>query len=167
MNKKGNALRWARYQYIKLLRINDTPEKVAGGLALGAALGILPSFGLGVIIALLLAGVLKVNRVSAVIGTLVMNPWTTPFFWGTSYIAGSLILGYDLSETIKVIEQLKSQGDLWANLLGRRLILPYVIGNAVVTVFASAFFYVVGLYSVRAYRRAKARRKARKTRMNY
>lgn len=167
MNKRGGFKRWARFQYIKLLRINDTPEKIAGGLALGVALGVLPSFGLGVIIALLVAGRLGVNRASAVIGTLVMNPWTAAFFWAASYLVGSLLLGYDLSETIKVIEGLKGQQDLWANILGKRLLLPYVIGNALVTAFTAAFFYVAGLYSVRAYRRARSKRRARKARMDY
>ncbi len=171
MNKRGGLWsgfkRWARYQYIKLLRINDTPEKIAGGLALGVAIGVLPSFGLGVIVAVLVAGRIGVNRASAVIGTLVMNPWTAAFFWAASYLVGALLLGYDLSETIKVIEGLRSQQDLWANILGKRLILPYIIGNAFVTAFTAAFYYVVGFYSVRAYRRAKARRRARKTKINY
>jgi len=167
MNRKGGIARWARYQYVRLLRINDTPEKIAGGLALGVAIGILPSFGLGIIVAVFVAGFIGVNKASALIGTLIMNPWTAPFFWGVSYLAGSLLLGNDLSGAITVVRELKGQGDLWENLLAQRLLFPYIAGNAVVTAASAAFSYVAGIYTVRAYRRAKARRRASKTKMNY
>jgi uncharacterized protein len=167
MNRKGGVARWARYQYVKLLRINDTPEKIAGGLALGVAIGILPSFGLGIIVAVFVAALIRVNKVSALIGTLIMNPWTAPFFWGVSYLAGSLMLGNDLSGAISVVRELKGQGDLWENLLAKRLLLPYIAGNAVVTAASAAFSYVACIYTVRTYRRAKARRRAGKTKMNY
>lgn len=152
---------WLRYHYLRLVRLNDSPEKIAGGLALGAALGILPTFGLGVILVLFLAGPFKVNRVSAVIGTLVMNPWTAPFFWALSYLAGSMMLGNHLSDTISVIKSINTSTGLWKNILANRLLLPYIIGNVVVTAMASALFYVAGLYFVKAYRKMKKGRKGR------
>ncbi|HLB25246.1 MAG TPA: DUF2062 domain-containing protein [Nitrospirota bacterium] len=159
---KRDCRRWLKYQHVKLSRLNDTPEKVAGGLAVGVILGILPTFGLGVIIAVFIAGPLKVNKAAAIIGTFVMNPWTSPFFWGLSYLAGSLALGYSLPETIAVIKMLKTHGDLWENILAQRLLLPYVIGNAIVMASAAACFYVGGLYGVKAYRAAKKKRLIKK-----
>lgn len=157
--KNGNRVRrWLKLQYIKVVRLQDSPEKIAGGLALGVALGILPSFGLGIIIALFTAGLFRVNKASAVIGTLVMNPWTATFFWALSYLAGSLILGQDLRETIAIIKTLKGHSDLWRSLVGSRLLLPYIIGNILVTAASSAVFYVGGLYTVREYRKLKKHR---------
>jgi len=156
------ARRWLRYQYLRVVRQNDSPERIAGGLALGVALGILPSFGLAIVIVIFLAGWMRLNRASGVIGTLIMNPWTTPFFWAVSYLAGSLVLGYDLSGTLEVIAELKSEGDLWSNLAAKRLLVPYAIGNLIVTAGASAFFYVVGFWAVRGYRRAKKERALRR-----
>lgn len=157
--RDGRRLRrWLRYQYVRLIRINDSPEKIAGGLALGVALGVLPSFGLGIVIALFTAGLFRVNRVSAVLGTLVMNPWTATFFWALSYLSGSLVMGQDLHETIALVRTLKGQPDLWKSLVGGRLLLPYIIGNVLVTVAASATFYMGALYVVRGYRKAKLHR---------
>jgi len=149
--------RWLRYQYTRLLRQNDEPEKIAAGLALGVALGILPTFGLGVLIAIFVSGALRVNRVSAVVGTLVMNPWTAPFFWALSYLCGSMVMGDNLAETVGIVKSLRSHSDLWESLLARKLILPYAIGNALITLAASGFFYMAGLYGIRAYRKAKRR----------
>jgi uncharacterized protein len=155
--RKKSPGRWMRHQYLKLVRINDSAEKIAGGLALGVVLGILPTFGLGIIIAIFLAAPLKLNRASAVIGTLIMNPWTAPFVWALSYLAGSLILGYDLSDTLGELRRLSAHPGLWRSLMTGRLIKPYVIGNLVVTAALAAFFYAVCLFSVRAYRNAKKR----------
>ncbi|MBI5189666.1 MAG: DUF2062 domain-containing protein [Nitrospirae bacterium] len=161
--RNGNRIRrWLKLQYVRVVRLQDSPEKIAAGLALGVALGILPSFGLGIIIALFTAGIFRVNKASAVIGTLIMNPWTATFFWALSYLAGSLILGQDLRETIELIKTLKGHTDLWKSLVGSRLLLPYIIGNMLVTVAASAMFYVGGLYTVREYRKLKKHRLERK-----
>jgi uncharacterized protein len=161
--RKNSPGRWVRYQYLKLVRINDSAEKIAGGLALGVVLGILPTFGLGIIIAIFLAAPLKLNRASAVIGTLVMNPWTAPFVWALSYLAGSLLLGYNLNDTLTVIRSLNSHPGMWRSLMTGRLIMPYIIGNLIVMAAGASFFYVVGLFSVRAYRNAKKRNLSEKT----
>jgi len=167
MNKNRRVKRafkhWARYQYLRLVRQNDSPEKIAAGLALGVVLGVLPTFGLGIIMAIFLAGALKVNRTSAVLGTLVMNPWTATFFWAASYLIGSLVLGYNLSETIGVIKNIKSHSDLWGNILAQRLLLPYIVGNMLVSAGSAAFVYVAGLYSVRIYREARRKNRSGKS----
>jgi uncharacterized protein len=161
--QKNSPRRWVRYQYLKLVRINDSAEKIAGGLALGVVLGILPTFGLGIIISIFLAAPLKLNRASAVIGTLVMNPWTAPFVWTLSYLAGSLLLGYNLNDTLTVIRSLNSHPGLWRSLMTGRLLVPYIIGNLMVMAATASFFYVVALFSVRAYRNAKKRNLPEKT----
>ena len=151
--------RWVRYQYIKLVRLDDSPEKIAKGFALGVVLGILPTFGLGVVAAIILAGYLKINKVSAVIGTFIMNPWTSPFFWALSYLAGSLLLGNNLQETVALIKSLKTHEDVWKNLLAQRLLLPYIIGDIIITVGAAATSYIACLYAVKAYKRSKGKKK--------
>src|SRR4030066_2169369 len=65
------------------------------GFALGVFLGVFPTFGLGIPLALFLASIFRWNRVSAVLGSLVMNPLTTPFFWPLSGTLGAAIFGTD------------------------------------------------------------------------
>lgn len=59
--------------YEKLLKINDTPQKISLGLGLGVALGIIP--GTGPIAALTLAFILRLNRMAALMGSLMVNTW--------------------------------------------------------------------------------------------
>jgi uncharacterized protein (DUF2062 family) len=62
--------------YIKqYFLIDDTPHKVAGGAAMGVFMGITP--GEGVLITLLFAYILRLNRLAALTGVLAVNMWTT------------------------------------------------------------------------------------------
>lgn len=160
--KRRGFRRWVRYQYIKLVRLDDSPEKIARGFALGVVLGILPTFGLGVIAAIVLAGYLKINKASAVIGTFIMNPWTSPFFWALSYLTGSLLLGNNLQETAALVKYLKTHEDIWKSLLAQRLLLPYIIGNIIITSASAATSYIACLYAVKAYKRAKGKKNQRR-----
>jgi uncharacterized protein (DUF2062 family) len=97
--------RRVRLVKLQLLRINDPPERIARGAALGVVCGILPTFGFGGFIAFGLAFLFKANKAAAILGSLIMNPITTPFFWTFSIILGSLILGVEYSVLLDKIEQ--------------------------------------------------------------
>jgi len=68
-----NIGRFFKSLYLKVFRINDTPQKISLGLAVGVALGILP--GTGPIAALTLAFIFRLNRASALLGSLLTNTW--------------------------------------------------------------------------------------------
>lgn len=160
---KRACTRWVRLQYIKLVRLNDTPEKIARGLALGVVIGIFPTFGLGVILALFLAGPLKVNKVAAVLGTLVMNPWTSPIFWALSYLVGSVVVGNNLHEIAANLKELTANKDIIGKVVGREVLFPYIVGNVIVTAAAAAVSYVGGFQAVRLYRNARVKRLKKKS----
>ena len=74
MSKITNKLaRFLKFLYLKLIRINGTPQKIALGLSLGVFTGILP--GTGPFAALLLAMLLRVNRSAALLGSIITNTW--------------------------------------------------------------------------------------------
>src|SRR4030066_1909704 len=77
-----------RYISLRLVRVGGDSVHVALGFALGVFLGVFPTFGLGIPLALFLASMFRWNRVSALLGSLVMNPLTTPFFWTLSGTLG-------------------------------------------------------------------------------
>ena len=66
--------RTGRFLYLKLFRINDTPLKIALGFGLGVFLGVMP--GVGPVVALLLAFIFRINRASALLGSLLFNTWS-------------------------------------------------------------------------------------------
>ncbi len=143
-----------RLLYLKILRIDDPPEKIARGAAIGVMMGILPTFGLGIVLSLILAFILRANKAAAVLGSLIMNPITTTFFWTLSAFVGSVIFWED---TQLILEEAKNGNLLhsvgWATVV-------YLVGNAVVTfVFTTATYYIVKR-EVERHRAKKARRRA-------
>lgn len=76
-----------------MLRENSSPLGTSAGLALGAFIGILPSFLLGTPIAFFLAGRVGLNRAAAVIRTLFTNPFAAPIFYSISTHLGLQMLG--------------------------------------------------------------------------
>ncbi len=76
MHKKSllnKIKRLGKLVYLKLFRINDSPLKVALGFGLGVFTGVMP--GIGPVIALLLAFLFRVNRASALLGSILFNTW--------------------------------------------------------------------------------------------
>lgn len=87
MDTKRSRLWWEnlgrslRHLYKKVLRIKSSPHDIAVGMALGVFVGLLPIIPLQAVAVLLLALVLRCSKLAALIGTLVTNPLTIPFFY--------------------------------------------------------------------------------------
>jgi uncharacterized protein (DUF2062 family) len=66
-----NLRRWLQEHSLKLLAIRDTPEAIAGGVAIGIFFGFTPQFGLKTVLSICLAWLTGSNIIAAVIaGTL-------------------------------------------------------------------------------------------------
>jgi len=74
-----------RYQWLKLLRLQEDPRKIAWGMALGVFVGVTPTIPFHTVIALSLAALLRVSPVTAFIGIQVGNPLTVPAFYLAAY----------------------------------------------------------------------------------
>jgi len=92
--KRGHpVLRFCKFLYLKLVRIHDSPQRIALGFGLGVFLGILP--GAGPIASLAAAVFLRVNRVSALLGCLITNTWLSVVTFLVAVKAGSALFGLD------------------------------------------------------------------------
>lgn len=157
--------RWIRYGYIRLVRINDSPQRVATGLAVGVFLAIFPTFGLGILIALALAIAFKFNKASAILGCLIMNPITTPFFWTASSVLGALLARQDWQKILRMVHAL-SASLKWADLTSaagwlmilealRSGIYLFLLGNILLASCLAATSYFLAFRLTRAYRERK------------
>jgi uncharacterized protein (DUF2062 family) len=90
--KKAKRGFW-RMLYIKLVRLNDTPPRIAVGFGLGVFVGNMP--GIGPISALVAATVLRVNKVAAVLGALLVNTWFGLITFIPGVKLGCAIMGKD------------------------------------------------------------------------
>jgi uncharacterized protein (DUF2062 family) len=88
--------RLAKVVYFKLFRINDSPLKIALGFGLGVFIGVMP--GIGPVIALLLAFLLRINRASALLGSILFNTWVGIIALILSIKIGSAVMGLNYSD---------------------------------------------------------------------
>jgi uncharacterized protein (DUF2062 family) len=115
--------------------VGGNPVRIALGFALGVFLGVFPTFGIGIPLSLLFASLFRWNRVSAVLGSLVMNPLTTPFFWTLSGAVGAAIFRTDASRLLASVQN----GERLRGLtLGAGI---YLAGNTIVALVTAMIAY--------------------------
>jgi uncharacterized protein (DUF2062 family) len=79
-------------RFLHMLGSDSPAEVVAASFAIGVAISFTPLFGLHWIIALLLAFILRLNKVDILLGTLVVNPLTLPAVAAAAIPIGRLLL---------------------------------------------------------------------------
>lgn len=86
-----NLGRKFKYNLVRILRVNDSPHQVALGFTLGFIPNWYPTFGLGVILSVGLAKLVKSNTVAAFVSGVIGAPlW--PVLFLLNYKVGSLLL---------------------------------------------------------------------------
>lgn len=167
---RGRINRWLKLQYFKLVRIDDAPPKVALGIGVGVFLGVFPTFGLGAVLAFLLAWLFRFNKASAVVGSAIMNPLTIPFFWSLSCLLGAFLSGGNWRQLMSQVK-LASDTITWSNawqaetwvflskLLGKGLYV-YLIGNTILAVGLAVIFYFLTLRVLLLYKKRRANKNA-------
>jgi uncharacterized protein (DUF2062 family) len=132
--------------YVKLVKINDTPQKIAIGFALGVFAGIMP--GIGPISALFLAAIFRVNKISALLGSVISNTWLSIVVFLLSVKIGAAVTGLDW----------KLVNDEWAAFLKAfqwdnlfklsiyKMIFPVIIGYFIISVIIGIIAYLIALF---------------------
>ena len=129
--------------YQKLFKINDTPQRIALGLGLGSALGMLP--GTGPLAALFLAVVFKVNRASALLGSLATNTWLSLVTFLLALRVGSAIFGVNW-ETLKNGVKILFSDFHWSYLFKAsffEIIMPLLVGYFLIALVFGLLVYLV------------------------
>jgi uncharacterized protein (DUF2062 family) len=129
--------------YIKLFKINDTPQRIAAGLGVGVFLGILP--GTGPLAALFLAWILRLNRASALLGSLLTNMWLSIVTLLLSVKVGAAIMGLNWKE-VREAWMLFLKDFHWVNLLKLstlNIILPVAVGYLTVAFCLGLAVYLI------------------------
>lgn len=92
---KGKSTRlvgFVKSYYGKVRGLSDSPQKIAAGAAMGAAIDFLPIPLINILIAYLLARLLRINAVAAV-ATVLLLKLAMPFFFTLNVITGQAIAG--------------------------------------------------------------------------
>lgn len=124
-----------------MARINDTPQKIAWGLGLGVFLGLMP--GTGPLAALTLALFFRVNKLAALLGSLLTNTWLSIVTIIPAIKIGSIILNLKWTQVyndwLAFLSSFK-----WAALFKisiYRIILPVFLGYVTIGLLLSVIVY--------------------------
>jgi len=79
----------SRWAWRKIVRQDDSPESIAKGFALGLFVGMSPYMGFHTVTGVGLAWLLRSNKLAAVAGVMITNPFSAPFIYGFTYLVGA------------------------------------------------------------------------------
>ncbi len=136
---------WKRRRLKLLLDLmgrEQPPERVAAAIALGVGVGLSPFIGFHFILAIVLAFAFRLNKLDAVLGSLVGNPWTLPPFFAVGYRVGRAILGYDPARVPPLRWERILHNDFWVSFRGPGF-QPRLTSFLVGTTLAAAVVAVV------------------------
>jgi len=124
----------------QVMRVDDTPHRIALAFAVGVFVGASPLIGLHTVLALALAWIFRLNRLVTVSGAFVNNPWSMiPIYTFSTWI-GTLILGTNLG-MYNVDWHKLTLGTLVSGL--EDLIWPFLLGSTVVGLAAALISYII------------------------
>lgn len=147
--------RFLRYHWLKFLRLQDNPQKLAWGMALGVFIGVTPTVPFHTVAALFLAGLLGVSPITAYLGIWIMNPVTMAPLYLLAYKVGEILLHKGGPLTLPETYNFETMLDLlWRGGLALQ------VGGVIIALPPAIVSYFLTLWVVQRYRRRKARKAA-------
>ena len=140
-----------RYHWLKFLRLQEDPRKLAWGMALGVFIGITPTIPFHMVTALSLAALLRVSPVTAFIGIQIGNPLTIVPIYIASYKVGQFLLYRGRPLVFPETFSFKA----WIDVLWQGGVALQV-GGVVLAIPPAIASYFLTLWIVQRYRRRKA-----------
>ncbi len=124
--------------FLDILRTNSSPRQIAAGASVGIFLSVIPTFAIGMFLALFVAWKKKWNLAATFLGTaLVVNPFSASFFYLMEYKLGSLLIGEATTSNLSF-----SLGDL--TLIAEQVYLGGLIMATVISIISYfLIFYLV------------------------
>ena len=147
--KRYNIFRKIKYAFIRISSARGSVNEIASGASLGAFFAVFPTFGIGVLMVIILSRIFHFNLIAALSSSIISNPLTSPFFMLLSFKIGSLIMSPEIDFNLKE----------WKHQLGEAG-LTILIGAVIVSSTVSLIVYFGVKYFVQKYRMRKVKQTA-------
>ncbi len=148
----------------RILRVDDTPHRIAMGAGIGMFMAWTPLIGLHMTLSLVLGFLLRANKAVAVAAVWASNPLTmAPMLW-SGFKLGELMLGRSyhwrqfqdaINAAVSSDSSLLQTLESWWHAVWP-VLPPLALGCTTIGVFAAAACYVLTLWGVKAHRRRHA-----------
>jgi len=138
-------LRW-------IVSLDDTPQQIALGTAIGMFIGLTPTLGLQMILVLMVAPFLRFNRIAALATVYVSNPVTALPIYYFNYKVGTLFF----SDTVTYAQFAEVLTSGWQEAIRGIVMeigLPLLVGSGVVAVIGGLLTYPLTMWLVTMLRR--------------
>ncbi len=146
--------RWTepwRKAYRRFLKIRGHPREISLGFALGLFVGMSPFMGLHTAIAILLAALLKWNKISAALAVWISNPFTAPAIYLWTYLIGAKVLAYENSYNLPQHFDLDALLDIIRS--APELIEVLIVGGIVTGIPLAIAGYFLSYFVIYEYRK--------------
>lgn len=161
--------RFTKYYFLRLIRIKGEPYDLAMGMALGIFSAMLPIIPFHIALAVALALVFRVSKITALIGVFACNPFTFYILYFLNYRIGAFIL--NLHEDNRGFSSIMSmQTSEWTMDTILRIahaswdiIAAFVIGGLIMGVAAAVPAYFIFLNFFNFMRDWRQKRRERKS----
>ena len=130
--------RTLKYNYFKILRLQEEPKQVAMSVALGTSIMFMPFFGFGIFIAYFAAMLLKVNKIATILTTLLWK-LALPVFYVLNYMTGNFVMGAKHIPSRHLHDAVGFMGRF--NAIGT----PFLVGSAINSILAGILAYYLAL----------------------
>lgn len=140
--------RTLQYGWRRVWRLSGTPHAIALGVAAGAFSSCTPFLGFHILLAMLIAWVLRGNLIASALGTFVGNPLTFPAIWFAVYEVGSYMMGAPAPADPNIAETLQRTPAFDMIL---PMLVPLTLGSIPVGIVLGCISYVVARSGVEAY----------------
>ena len=166
----NRMLRWRRWLKPFLVK-NNTPEAIAGGIAIGFVVAFTPTIGFQLIAAYLIATYLHASRTAALLPVWITTPVTATPIYAFTYMVGNwFVRGPSVHEVRTQLARVVSRIDEYDALdlrsrlqnamsIGSDLIIPMWIGGLLVGGVCASLAYPLTLYAVRRLREHRAQKR--------
>lgn len=125
----------------KIFKIEDNPEKIARGFALGTFIGMTPFVGLQFFISVFIAGLLKWNKIAAGIAVFQTNVFTGAFVFSFNYFLGAAILGVEYSFSLTNSAEIFSLSTIFCS--GPSAFCSFLLGGLITGIPSSLLAYII------------------------
>lgn len=129
--------------FLHFFTLDDTPHNIAGGMALGVFLGILP--GEGVATTLILAAIFKLNKAAATAGVLATNMWGTIFAMPLATFIGGFLFNQSAAHLTQEFHETYKLGFKYflSEIIFFELALPLITGFIIASAAVAAVSYFI------------------------
>jgi len=154
----------------RILHVDDTPHRIALGVAIGFFVAWTPTLGFQMMIAVALASLLRANKAVPIPIVWITNPATIIPVYYPNYLIGLWLVDgrhRGLEEWHELLNGFVQPGPGWWSLVRawwgftEDIIVPLWLGSCLVGLVLGAATYGLTRFAVRAYRARRARRSHR------